>query len=305
MLYNISMTKKKKIITIVSISVSLVLVLTVCLLLVFLLKPQKANTVSVINTGQNIYVKSSVAEGEKTYRFKFVSGDEIREFDSSSHLFDITNLLWNGDLNFGDNYSVSVCYVDSSGILAGDYSESVNFVAQIKLASPEVSIDEQNLFLNWENIQGADFYFINYYDGNQFVKIKSYETSFELSTIKGGDRNIYVTSASEHEYFLESEKSNTLSVQVIHELLEFDSAFLNSENKTITIYANEFIDEILLTVDGEQYKIYDFDIIQNDGEFEITFSISLIYNSSATFKVSPAGDLYNVFNGEPTLVTLT
>lgn len=303
MLYNNIVSKTKKIIITSCVIGGAILILVACLLLVFLLKPNQGEALKVETVGNHIIV-SAQPEEERTYRFRFANGDEVKTFDSTSSQFDITELLWNGELSFGASYQVSYCLIEPTGILAGEFSEEITYVPVMRLDAPVVSLDEQTFSLSWQAVRGADHYIIYYYDGENLIATQVEETNFDLTQIKGGERQVFVTSASNQAFFYESELSNVISATITHTLVEFDSAYID-ENYVLHIVTTEQPQGIDISVNGQQYYVGegDFDISATQTGYEITFSAALFYQPGADIQVSPHPDLYNIFIGESTVVS--
>ncbi len=303
MLYNTIVSKTKKIIIISSVVGGTILILIACLLLVFFFKPDQGEKLQVENISNHIYISAPYAE-EKTYNFKFTNGDEIKTFNSVSRQFDITELLWNGELSFGTQYNISYCLVEKSGILAGEYSDSIEYTPTIKLDAPVVNFDDLTCTISWQQVRGAEFYNLYYFDGDQLVSLDVDDTSFDLSLIKGGERQVYVTSNSNQSFFFESENSNIISTTVIHKLLPFINAYID-QFYNIHILSTESVEGVDVFVSDQMYYVdkNDFESIKTNEGYEIIFSAQLFYNDNVQIKVRPSQNIFNVYEDELTLVT--
>ena len=132
-------------------------------------------------------------------------------------------------------------------------------------------------------------------------KIKTTQTSFDLSAIKGGQRQVFVTSASNRTGLRESEKSNIVSLNVRHQMKAFTSGTVDKVTKRVSIISPESVDGIVLTdlLNNLEYNIVDFTTAKSADRYVITFSINLIYtNDDQTFSVKPLADEHNLFSGE-------
>lgn len=303
MLYNTIVSKTKKIIISVSVVSVAIILSVVSLLLVYLYKPKPAEGLQIKTQGSQIYVCVEPVE-ERTYKFKFVNGEEEKVFDSVSSQFDITNLLWSGELSFGTDYQISFCLVEPTGILDGEYSKAIIYTPTIRLQAPTVNVSEQNV-LSWESVQGADYYNLYYYDAEELVKIKVEQTSFDLTQIKGGERKVYVTSNSNQSFFFESNPSNVIESTVIHNIAAFEEAFID-QTYTLHIISPEKIDGVELVVGEEVFTVtqQNLTIEEYDGKFEITFSVNQIFKPGLEITVKPLGNDFNTYSGEPTLVSM-
>lgn len=303
MLYNNIVSKRKKIIITLSVVIGAILILVASLLLVFLLKPDKGEQLRVDTINNRIYI-SAQQEDERTYVFKFANGDEVKTFDSASSQFDITELLWSGELSFGTSYEISYCLVEPSGILAGEFSEPILYTPVIRLDAPVVSFNEETFLISWETVRGAEFYNIYYYDGSDLIASQVEGTSFDLTQIKGGDRQVFVTSSSNQSFFYESELSNVISTTITHTLAPFDNAFID-ENYDLHIITIDNIDGVDVLVGEQKYFVSknDFVITKTQTGYEIIFSAKSFYKPGQQIKVMPHADEFNIYTSEPTIVT--
>ena len=281
--------------------VGVVLALTACLLAVFLSKPGQAGEVEIQSYDRQVFVKTKVEEDQRTYRFKFTANGESVVIGSESNVLEITQALLDDKLHLGTTYDVQVCYVDPSGILAGDYGKATSFTPVLRLANPVITLSEEDgKTISWESVECADFYNVCYYDGSVLEKIKTTQTSFDLSGIKGGQRQVFVISVSNRTGLRESEKSNVVSLNVTHQMKAFTSGTVDKVTKRVSIISPESVDGIVLTdlLNNLEYNIIDFTTAKSADRYVITFSINLIYtNDDQTFSVKPLADEYNLFSG--------
>lgn len=295
-------SKNRKLLAIlIPVIVGVVLALTACLLAVFLSKPGQAGEVEIQSYDRQVFVKTKVEEDQRTYRFKFTANGESVVIGSESNVLEITQALLDDKLHLGTTYDVQVCYVDPSGILAGDYGKATSFTPVLRLANPVITLSEEDgKTISWESVECADFYNVCYYDGSVLEKIKTTQTSFDLSGIKGGQRQVFVISVSNRTGLRESEKSNVVSLNVTHQMKAFTSGTVDKVTKRVSIISPESVDGIVLTdlLNNLEYNIIDFTTAKSADRYVITFSINLIYtNDDQTFSVKPLADEYNLFSG--------
>lgn len=293
---------RKLLMILIPVIVGVVLVLTACLLAVFLSKPGQAGEVEIKSYDRQVFVKTKVEEDQRTYRFKFTANGKSVVISSESNMLEITQALLDDKLHLGTTYDVQVCYVDPSGILAGDYGKATSFTPTLRLANPVITLSEEDgKTISWQSVEYADFYNVCYYDGSMLEKIKTTQTSFDLSAIKGGQRQVFVTSASNRTGLRESEKSNIVSLNVTHQMKAFTSGTVDKVTKRVSIISPESVDGIVLTdlLNNLEYNIVDFTTAKSADRYVITFSINLIYTTDEqTFSVKPLADEYNLFSGE-------
>lgn len=321
LLYNISVEENKKIIdskkskknkkliiTLISVAVGIVLALTACLLAVFLSVPSAGGEVEIKSFDHQIFVKTNVKEDERTYRFKFKNEFGSVEIDSDSNLLDITQKLLEDDLRLGSTYDVSVCLVEPSGILAGEYGKTATFTPSLMLKAPLVSLNEDDgKTLSWQPVEYADYYNVCYYNGSVLEKVAVVETEFDTTAIMGGNRQIFVTSNSNRIGLNESEKSNVINVSVVHELKSFLSGTVDGQTKQVSIISNENVNGIVLIDEknSSEYRIIDFIKTKTDTGYIFSFNIGLIFTEDdQTFLVKPIANSSNTFAGEPIRLTL-
>lgn len=297
------MSKKKKIIIGVSVGVSLAVIIAVIVLCLVLLRPSEGKNVSVILSGEQIFVQADEADEDYTYRFRFVSNGEERLYDSSSRTLDITEEFWQGNLRLGENYTISVCYVDSAGVLAGDYGEEIISSFALKLASPNVSLADG--ILTWDQVRGADYYTIYFSVGDELQSMTTQELSFELSALPGGERSVVVTSCSNNANHIESQPSTQFTATVIHEIPAFNSAFLNPTTCVLTIGSSEKVSAIRVMDNlGGSFLIEQLDYEYSNGSWLITANMQAIYQSGTTYTVQPEADEFNIYSSSPTRVSM-
>ena len=294
-------SKKKRNIILISVIAAVVVILTASLLLVFLLKPNPANAVEVIATDHQIFVKAAINEEERTYKFKFECDGQVEEIPSTSNILEITDYLWSGQLELGKLYKVSVCQIEPSGVLAGDYGQATSFIPTLKLQSTNVIYDESTKIISWQEIKGADFYYVAYNDGLDVIKVRTDDTAFDTTLLKGGERNIFVTAASNNNYLLESNASNLINTVVIHNISEFTTAFIDV-NYTVNILSPERVSGIVLNDGKEDHVITSFTIAPFEEGYRITFSAKLFAGEGKRLTVKPLADDFNIFNGNVTVV---
>ena len=303
MLYNRIVSKKKKIIIGVSVGVSLAVIIAVIVLCLVLLRPSEGKNVSVILSGEQIFVQADEADEDYTYRFRFVSNGEERLYDSSSRTLDITEEFWQGNLRLGENYTISVCYVDSAGVLAGDFGQEIVSSFNLKLASPNASLTDG--ILAWDQVRGADYYTIYFSVGDELESMTTQELFFNLSALPGGERIVVVTSCSNDEHYIESEPSKQFTATVIHEIPAFDRAFLNPTTGVLTIESSEKVSAIRVMDNlGDSFLIEQLDYEYSNGSWLITANMQAIYQSGATYTVQPEADEFNIYTFSPTRVSI-
>lgn len=293
--------KKLKLI-LVLVAVGIVLALTACLLTVFLLKPSGGGEVMVFSYDHQVFVKTDVKEDQRTYRFKFETNGQVVEINSDSNVLEITQNLLDDEIHLGVAYDVSVCLVEPSGILAGEYGKAKAFTPSLRLKAPQVSLSsEDNKTLSWQAVNYADYYTVCYYDGSLLEKFVVSTTQFDVSLLMGGDREIFVTSHSNRTGIAESEKSNVIRIAVSHELKSFLSGIVNGQTKQVSIAAEENVNGIVLIDEkhSQEYRIVNFTKTKSATGYIFSFNIGLVYTEDdQTFLVKPLEDLYNTFTGE-------
>lgn len=297
-----SKKNKKLIIILVSVAVGIVLALIACLLAVFLSIPKNGGEIQVLSYDHQVFVKTDVQEKERTYRFKFKCESDIVEIDSNSNVLDITQKLYDDELHLGTVYEVSVCLVEPAGILAGEYGKVKTFTPTLSLRAPEISLNaEDGKTLSWQAVEHADYYTVCYYNASMLEKVIVSDTEFDITSLLGGDRQIFVTSQSNKKGLNESEKSNVVEATIVHSMESFLSGTINKQTKQVTIIASENVRGIVLrdVKNANDYRIVNFKSAKSSAGYTITFNIGLIYTEDdQTFEAKPLEDLYNRFTGD-------
>ncbi len=294
-------SKKKKIIIGVSVGISVAVALIVIILCLVLLKPNQGKNLEIVDAGQQIFVQAEDAGEDYTYRFKFVQNDNETTFDSSTRTLDLTEKLWNGELKLGLQYKISVCYVDSAGVLSGDYSEEISYTFKLKLASPTISINGS--VLSWEEVRGADFYTIRYAVGNEILSVETDVTSFDLSKLPGGERTVFVTSGSKSSGLIESDSSNQITTVVNHSYQEFEYAYLDLKTFVLTIVASEKVGAVKIRDNlRNEYIADNLTYESSHAGWNIKIDVKGIYKTGTTLTVQPEEDEFNSFSGKATTV---
>lgn len=299
-----SKKNKKSITILVSVAVGIVLALTACLLAVFLSVPKNGGAVEILGYDHQICVKTDVREKERTYRFKFECESGTTEIDSVSNVLDITQKLYDDELHLGTVYNVSVCLVEPSGILAGEYGKVATFTPTLRLTAPEITLSEEDgKTLSWQPVARADYYTVCYYVGSEFEKVVVSGTEFDVTSLLGGERQIFVTSHSDKKGLTESEKSNVVATTVFHSMQNFIRGSVNAQTKQVSIVAAENVGGIVLTdvKNSCDYRIVNFTSAKTAEGYVLSFNIGLIFvEEDQTFLAKPLDDLYNTFTGEAT-----
>lgn len=304
-MYNTTMSKinkKQKIIIISVVSALLVITAIILFLCLFVFKPKSAPSVEVILAGEQVFVKVDESEKDYAYRFRFQENNNEVCYDSSTSVLNITEELWQENLKIGVQYNISVCYIDSGGVLCGDYSQPIEYTFNIKLSSPVLSLNEN--ILSWEEVRGADYYNVSYYFIDRTFNISTSTLQFDLTTIPGGKYNVNVTSCSNKENFQQSQESQ-ITVELNHNLMPFLSATINPQTFILTVDGNEYIPAIRLTDDvGNSYLLKDFSIEKSSNGWRYRIDVKAIYVSGRIYYVSPEPFEFNSYQGQTTKVSL-
>lgn len=297
------MSKKKKIIigcSIASVAVIAVIVLVLCLVV---FKPDPGRSVQVVLSGEQVYIQAQEAEDDYTYRFRFQQNGNEVFYDSASRTLDITDELWQGYIALGQPYNISVCYVDSAGVLSGNYGEAISYTFTLQLASPTLQLDGTTI--SWQAVRGADFYTIRYSLDDQIISLTTDLLSYDLSNLHGGVRSISVTSNSASANYRESVSSQPITATIHHELPAFQSASLNTQNLTLTITSSEYFSQALLTDDqGQEYLLSGLTCSRLGNTYVSSVVIRSVYSQGRTYFVRPVADSYNSFSGSATTVRI-
>lgn len=302
-MYNNIVSKKNKIIIIVS-AISVVIIATVVLILCLIVfKPETGKKVNVLSVGDKIYVQADEAEDDCTYRFRFQNGETEKFYDSNARTLDITEQIWQGYIAVGQPYNISVCYIDSGGVLTGDYGEAISHTFSLKLSTPNVSLEGNQI--SWEAVRGAEFYTIYYPYGDKIISVTTDLLTFDLSTIHGGNRMVSVTSCSTNVNYRESEPSNIITLLVEHELFEFVSSSLNQQTFELTIIGKEYFENAVLTdKDGDEFILRDLNCSKSGSYYIASVNIRAYFNQNNQYFVKPLADEYNLFNGQAISVSI-
>ncbi len=295
------MSKKNKILIIASVLLVAIVATTILVLCLVVFKPEDGKKVTVLSLGEKIYVQAEETNEDCSYRFKFKNGNVEKFYDSSTRTLDITEQIWQGYIAVGQPYDISVCYVDSGGVLTGDYGESISHTFSLQLGAPGVILNENQL--SWEAVRGAEFYTIRYSYGDQIMSITTDLLTFDLTSLHGGTRTVSVFSCSSNVNYRESAPSNAFTLLVEHELPEFISSNLNTQTYVLTIIGKEYFENaILLDKDGNEFLLKDLDCKKTGSNYVSNINIRAYYKPNVSYFVKPLADIYNSFSGEAILV---
>ena len=302
-MYNNIVSKKNKIIIIVS-AISVVIIATVVLILCLIVfKPETGKKVNVLSVGDKIYVQADEAEDDCTYRFRFQNGDTEKFYDSNTRTLDITEQIWQGYIAVGQPYNISVCYIDSGGVLTGNYGESLSHTFVLKLSSPNVSLEGNQI--SWEAVRGAEFYTIYYPYGDQIISVTTDLLTYDLSDLHGGTRTVSVTSCSTNVNYRESESSNIITLLVEHELFEFVSSSLNQQTFELTIIGKEYFENaVLVDKDENEFILKNLDCKKSGSSYIVNVNVRAYFKPNTQYSVKPYAYEHNTFNGLPISVTI-
>ncbi len=297
------MSKKNKIIIIISALSLAVITAVVLVLCLIVFKPDVGKKVTVLNSGEKVYVQADEAEDDCTYRFRFVNGSVEKIYDSSTRTLDITEQIWQGYIAVGQPYKISVCYVDNGGVLTGDYGEEISHTFSLQLGAPNVSLDGN--ILSWDAVRGAEFYTLRYTYGDQVISVTTDLLTFDLTTLHGGTRSVSVSSCSSNVNYRESASSKSFTVLISHALSEFISSSLNTQTYNLTITGKEYFESaVLVDESGNEYILNNLDCKKSGSNYVVNVNIRAYYKTNVNYYVKPLADAYNSFDGQATLIRI-
>lgn len=258
---------------------------------------QVAPTVEILDDGNMIFAKTQVKSDCYGYRFRFVSEDKTFYIESKNNVVEITG---NENVEIGARYAISVCYLGEIEGNNSDYSVAVTWTSYEYLATPELSYLEDEKSIVWTQVENASYYMVYYGDKSERVVG---ETTLNLATLSGGEKDIFVIAYSDKNYYKASKPSNVLkNIVIYHELQPFDSMEYNSEQFVLTIIGREELKLINVYINGNKYETSNFTTErQGLGLYKFSVNISAIYHSDDVIRLgaSPASESeFDVYNGE-------
>lgn len=257
--------------------------------------------IKILDDGENIYVTTSANDNYASYRFKFTIGEEEIIIDTNKNMLSIEEMLEN-EIIIGETYLISSCYLGENEGNNSEYSVPVEWKVYINLQKTILSYNEEADKLVWQEVENADFYTLNYNDKEDVRSIIVEETSYDLSSIPGGEREFYVIAFSYNENYKSSKSSNKVEIPggVIHKFKEFNSVEFDKTTCVLTIYSYENLNTFCVYIDEDNYEVNIFDVYYDIEKELYVFSVDLltIYKEDSIVGASPITiDKYNVFSG--------
>jgi len=255
------------------------------------------NSPLVLDDGQNIYISTSLNDNYKGYRFKFVDENNKETIIDSEKNQLTTDELLENKLVLGQTYKISVCYLAENVGNNSEYSKKISWKFQKYLDMPDIRYDSYNSLLSWQSVDNADFYRIYISGEEDYIEV--YETSYNIQSLDGGEKTINVTSHSNNENYLTSNKSNSLNITLIHYLNSFTSIDFDSSTNIITAKSNSEYQKINIYLNETCYESNLFHLEKSGEEFIYKIDITTIYNKEEKIGICPSSiDEYKLYRGE-------
>lgn len=296
--------KRSKLIIIFSVILAIIAVGGIAITFLMNYNTFSPSAPTILDDGQNVYISTTMNDNYKGYRFKFVDEDDNEiVIDSKINQIHVDDLLQK-DIQLGKTYKISTCYLAENVGNNTEYSKTVTWKCQTYLDMPTVSYNAFSFMLNWNEVDGADYYRIYINDREDYIQTT--ESSYDLKLLEGGEKTIEVVGYSNNENFLTSNKSNTIKFTLNHYLQPFNSIDFDSETKIITAIAPSKYEKIVIYLDDREieFNVNDSIISENQVEEEIeytyTIDITTIYNGEETIGISPCTVGYYIYDGSPT-----
>ena len=287
------MKKSKKIVIGVLCGVALALVLvTGGILLGINFNVSTAPTVEVFDNGKMVMLTTQASTDYKGYRFRFKTDKDTFYIDSKDNNIILSQ---NQQIIMGTTYKIAVCYLGEIEGSNSKYSKEIDWTAYDYLATPVVSLNEEEDKLTWNSIENATSYLVYY--GNESIETIANEIS--LQNIPSGQRQIFVVANSSSKNYLKSQRSNVIDCKVVYQLKQFETFEFNREQFLVTLTGRENLSEFNIYVNEQVYKVVEF-VKQPliGGGYKYTFNINGIYKENAKLGVAPISSEFEKFNGE-------
>lgn len=263
--------------------------------------------IKILDDGENIYVTTSANDNYLSYRFKFTRKEEedvLEEIliDADKNILSIEEILAS-DVEVGQTYMISSCYLSENEGNNSQYSLPIEWKVYVNLQKTILSYNEGTEKLVWQEVDGADYYTLNYNDKEEIKSIVVEDTVYDLDKIPGGERTFYVVAFSNDENYKQSKSSNTIEIQggVVHKYKEFISVEFDKSTCTLTVYSYENLSSFCVFIDEKEYEVNMFDSYFDPENSIYVFSVNLqtIYKEDSTIGASPKTlDEYNIFDGD-------
>lgn len=252
----------------------------------------------ILDDGQNIYVVAPATEGYQGYRFKFKSGKTTFSVDNDSNILDLSTVT---QVELGNDYQISVCYLGETEGGNSRYGQSVTWRAQAYLDKPVLNCTDGKL--SWDEVKNASYYVVHY-GTNTFMTDKT-EVNLSESELVGGQFDIVVSAHSNASFYLLSTSACLENQTIKHKFADFSKIKPNftSSSKQVILTGSEKLSLIKVYVGANSYEFSNFTISQEQGNYIYTLDISFIYLPNQTIGASAAKiDDYNI---ESNIIYLT
>lgn len=119
----------------------------------------------------------------------------------------------------------------NSDFIASELSDEVILEITEQLATPEITLDEATKTISWTAVENAGFYAI--YEDGYVIESQWSGTSYEITQTIVGIHTYCVMARGKYSVYLNSEKSNVVSIEIKPTVLETPSELKLSADKRI------------------------------------------------------------------------
>ena len=250
----------------------------------------------ILDDGKNISITTNMNDNYKGYRFRFKNGEEEILIDSQQNILSLDTLLEN-QIQIGQTYKVSVCYLGETAGSGSEYSKQTSWTCQKYLDDVLISNDTQNQAITWEAVEDANYSTVYFNENGQISEFVTETLSFDYSSIKGGEKEVYVVASSNNANYKSGSNANTLKFTHKYRLQEIERASFNSGTLILSVFASEEIQFLTVTLDGVAHIVKIEGMKQED--FVYNIDMTSVYYAGARIGVAPSpADEFSVFEGE-------
>lgn len=289
--------KRKKILKVLG-YIALLSVLLVGIAVAFVVgyNPVIPNTVQVIDDGNSVYLYAETNDNYSSYRFRFENDEENIIINSRRNLLSCDEMLQSG-IEIGKNYSVTVTYISSDDTFNSRQSRPLSWKAYTYLDAPYLYRDGD--YIRWEYVENADFYEVHYNLNSEEKVVAVNYCYYALQNIEGGQRDVYVVAKSRDESYKESLKSNTLELEVVHHLANFENVEFDVQTLLLTMTSSERIDKMNIYVGEKQFQRENLNPTLIGEVYHYLVDLSAVFETEFSIGIAPASiDRYNIYSGE-------
>ena len=254
----------------------------------------------IINDSNGVLITTSSNENYKGYCFRFTSATGEVFINSDTNTVSEEVMLENG-LNVGENYVVSVCYMNSNNERGTDFSQGLSWRFMLNLDQPVLMINRAEQRITWAEVPNADSYTVFRKSGKAFQKQTTTSCYIDYSLWEGGRKEVYVVAQSNKVGYNSSGASNLLAFNHTYKLRELkaENVTFDASKKILTVKTADQLEFMAIYIDGVRsiFKLQPVTAVSGVYTYKVDLTIKYTQGSRIGVAPYPASEFYS-FSGQ-------